>query len=102
MSYSEDRDQEELPLDPEQEAWQHRANRRDFLKKSGVVLATGAGILGSQGWVGPRRVEAADTVNLRYTLWDPNQAPYMKQAIKLFTDANPKIKVSIEQYSWQT
>jgi multiple sugar transport system substrate-binding protein len=100
MSYSEDRDQEELPLDPEQEAWQHRANRRDFLKKSGVVLATGAGILGSQGWVGPRRVEAADTVNLRYTLWDPNQAPYMKQAIKLFTDANPKIKVTIEQYAW--
>ena len=99
MTYSEDRDQEEVVADPELKAWQRRGNRRDFLKKS-VVLATGAGILGSQGWIGPRAVEAADTVNLRYTLWDPNQQPYMKQAIKLFTDANPNIKVTIEQYAW--
>ncbi len=100
MSNPEDRDQRELTPDPEKEAWRRRSNRREFLKKSGVVLATSAGVLGSQGWVGPRGVEAANTVNLRYTLWDPNQEPYMKQAIKQFTDVNPNIKVSVEQYDW--
>ena len=88
----------EEPRDPEYDAWR-RTSRRGFLKKS-AVLATSAGILGSQGWIGSRAVEASDTVNLRYTLWDPNQEPYMKQAIKQFTDVNPNIKVSVEQYDW--
>jgi multiple sugar transport system substrate-binding protein len=92
--------EQEQQLDPEQKAWMGRTHRRDFLKKSGIVLATSAGVLGSQGWIGPRGTRAANQVNLRYTLWDANQEPAMKQSIALFEKENPNISVSVEQYAW--
>lgn len=90
---------DQISLDPDQEQWVARTGRRDFLKKTGLTLATAAGVMTSGGWVGARAA-ARSNVSLRYTLWDINQRPAMKKAIDVFTHANPNISVSIELYDW--
>ncbi len=44
--------------------------------------------------------QAASQVNLRYMIWDANQAPAMEASIQEFMKRNPNIKVSLEIIEW--
>lgn len=45
-------------------------------------------------------VGAAQSVNLRYMIWDSNQLPAYQKAIDVFMAENPHIKVTIELIPW--
>jgi multiple sugar transport system substrate-binding protein len=47
-----------------------------------------------------KSANAADSVEIKYMLWDSNQQPAYQACADTFTKANPNIKITIQQLGW--
>lgn len=70
--------------------------------KAALAVATAGTLLLAAGCSGSTGGDGASDENatLRYWLWDSNQLPAYEQCAADFTEANPGIKVEIEQVGW--
>jgi len=65
-----------------------------------AVFALTACVVAASALLTPAGAWGAESVNLRYMIWDANQLPAYQQAIDIFMAENPHIKVSIELIPW--